>query len=91
MPGTAETIWMDADPKSTYHDLACQCERHCRHCFEDLDQVREVRTRMIARKKMPAAWQLGPRECYCSPYCRGRAKRERAFDRYLSRNSVPQA
>ncbi len=84
----AETIWMYGIPGGSYHDLACECERHCRHCFEDLDAVREVRTRIIAEGTIPAGDQLGSRERYCSHWCRNRAKRERALDRAISANTV---
>lgn len=91
MATAPETIWVYDGWPNSYHDLRCRCDRHCRHCFDDLDQLRVVRAKMIKAGTIPAADQLGPREKYCSPYCRGRAKRERAFDRYVSRNSVPQA
>lgn len=79
----AGTIWQYGVPGG-YHDQACECDRHCRNCFEDLDDVRKVRAQMIANGRIPDADQLGPRERYCSPYCRNRAKRERALDRAIS-------
>jgi hypothetical protein len=80
--GMGETIWMYEVPGG-FHDYRCQCGRHCRNCFEDLDEVRVVRAWMIEAGTIPAADQLGPRERYCSTYCRNRAKRERALDRAL--------
>ena len=78
-----ETIWQ-YDVPGGYHDIRCRCSRHCGNCFDDLDAVREVRAAMIGRSEMPAGWQLGPRERYCSPYCRNAAKRERALDRAIA-------
>lgn len=86
---STETIWMYDTPGSGYHDHArCRCGRHCRNCFEDLDEVRAVRARMIAAGTIPATDRLGPRERYCSPYCRNRAKRDRALDRMLAAGTV---
>lgn len=79
-----ETVWLYSDPKSGYHDTQCHCDRHCRNCFEDLDAIRKVRDRMIAEGTADPADRLGERDRYCSPYCRGRAKRERRVDRILS-------
>jgi hypothetical protein len=73
------------DAASGYHDASrCECEGHCRNCFADLDEIRDVRARMIADGRMPASDQLAARERYCSRYCRGRAQRERALDRAIS-------
>jgi len=79
----AETIWMYGIPGG-FHDYHCQCDRHCRNCFEDLDVVRETRSKMISEGTIPATDQLGPRERYCSSWCRNHAKRERALDRAIS-------
>lgn len=78
------TIWIYDIPGSGYHDYRCECGRHCRNCFADLDEIIEVRARMITDGRIPAADHLGSRERYCSPYCRNRAKRDRALDRALS-------
>lgn len=79
----AGIIWPH-DVPGAYHDAGrCQCNRHCLNCFEDLDKIIPVRARLIAEGHLPASAQIGPRHRYCSPYCRGRAKRERALDRLL--------
>lgn len=78
-----EIAWLDGVPGG-YHAATCQCDRHCRNCLEDLDALHAVRKRMIAAGTIPASDQLGPRERYCSAYCRNRAKRERALDRLLA-------
>jgi hypothetical protein len=85
----AEVKWLDDIPGG-YHDSRCTCDGHCRNCFDDLDQTRRVRQQLIDDRKVPASSRLGSREKYCSPYCRNRAKRERALDRHLNRNAVPQ-
>jgi hypothetical protein len=80
----SEKIW-PYDIPGSYHDVSrCECEGHCGNCFADLDEIRETRARMIADGSIPAGDQLGPRERYCSAYCRGRAKRERALDRAIA-------
>lgn len=79
----SEITWLDDMPGS-YHDIGrCQCNRHCLNCGEDLDQIMPVRATLIAEGHLPPSAQLGPRHRYCSPYCKGRAKRERALDRFL--------
>jgi hypothetical protein len=85
-----ETIWMHDAPGIGYHDMTrCRCDRHCAHCFEDLDMIRELHKKLIAEGRPGApARPLHPRARYCSPYCKGRAKRERAFDRALAAVTV---
>lgn len=82
---TVKKIWPH-DIEGSYHDVSrCECEGHCRNCFADLDEIRDVRAKMIADGRIPASGQLGARERYCSRYCRGRAQRERALDRSLAK------
>ena len=71
----SETIWMDGDPQANYHDLKCACSDHCGQCWEDLIKLR-------------AKGLVGPRERYCSTWCRNHAKRERALDRLLSQGRI---
>ena len=67
-----------------YHDQSCQCDGHCRNCYEDLATLRALHERMIAEDSPAApAKALNVRARYCSPYCRDRAKRDRALDRAL--------
>jgi len=84
------TIWQDGI-EGGYHDTRCQCPDHCLNCFDDLPGVRALRARLCAQDTpgFTEADQLGPRERYCSAYCRGRAKRERALDRRIAQH-VPQ-
>jgi hypothetical protein len=79
------TIWLDDMPGSSYHDQRCPCPGHCGNCWADLAEVRAVQARLIAEHN-PAAPDrpLHPLARYCSPYCRDRAKRERALDRRLA-------
>jgi hypothetical protein len=88
---STETIWMFDEAGSAYHDATrCQCPRHCGNCWADLDQVRAQRADMIARKvagpdgPYTDADRISPRARYCSPYCKGRAKRDRVVDRNLA-------
>ena len=83
---TSPAIWLYDDPANGYHDSTrCQCAGHCRNCFEDLAAIRALHVRLIAdgSPAAPAA-PLHQLARYCSPYCRGRAKRERALDRHLA-------
>lgn len=86
-----ETIWMYGEVGSTYHDGRCQCERHCGNCWADLDDVRAQRDDMIARGVIgpdgpyTEADRLHPLARYCSLYCKGVAKRDRALGRRLAR------
>jgi hypothetical protein len=88
----AGTIWLYDDPSATYHDTRCQCERHCGNCFTDLDQERAQIESMIERGVVgpngpyTAKDRLHPRARYCSPYCKGRAARERKLDRTIAAN-----
>lgn len=70
---TTETLFDAGDDTgnepTSYHDARCQCQRHCENCRRDLDEHGGV--------------NAGPRARYCSTYCKGRAARERAFDRYM--------
>jgi len=85
----SETIWPYDNPRGGYHDTdRCKCDGHCRNCWTDLAESREVIAAMIADGRAPESWRLGPRVQYCSAYCRNRAKRERALDRALSRYQV---
>jgi hypothetical protein len=87
---TAETIWMYGEVGSTYHDGRCKCPRHCGNCRADLDQIRTQLAKMIAEGDMGPNGpytdkdQLHPRARYCSPYCKGVAKRDRAIGRILA-------
>lgn len=87
---STETIWMFDEVGSPYHDARCKCEKHCGNCYADLDQVRAQRDDMIARKvegvngPYTDADRLSPRARYCSPYCKGYAKRDRAYGRNLA-------
>jgi hypothetical protein len=84
-----EVIWLGDDPKSSYHDIErCRCLGHCQNCWEDLATVRRVRDQMIAEGRIPPSDRLSTRALYCSPYCKNRAKRERAFDRALAAFTV---
>lgn len=92
---TAETIWQSDWPESGYHDaMRCRCDGHCRNCFEDLDAVRAQINSMIERGVVGPngpytdADRLHPLARYCSGYCRSRAKRERAIDRFLAAQDV---
>jgi hypothetical protein len=76
------TIWQYG-VEGSYHDGSCPCADHCLNCFDDLPTTREVRAAMIARG-VTSVPPLGPRERYCSPYCRNRAKRDRALSRALA-------
>jgi hypothetical protein len=76
------------DLPGSYHDVGrCGCEGHCLNCFADLAEIRRVRTELIADGRIRSGDQLGPRERYCSGYCRGRAQRERALDRAIAAES----
>jgi hypothetical protein len=83
---SVETIWIYDEVGSTYHDGRCKCPRHCGNCWTDLDQVRAQRADMIARKfdGYTEADRLHPLARYCSPYCKGRAKRDRVVSRNLA-------
>lgn len=93
MSVVAATVWLYDDPSATYHDAnRCKCDRHCGNCFTDLDQERAQIESMIARAVVgpngpyTEANRLHPRARYCSPYCKGRAARERALDRRIREN-----
>lgn len=82
----AAVIWPYDVPDSGYHDTQrCHCDGHCRNCFADLAEIRALHARLIAEQS-PAAPDrpLHPQARYCSEWCRGRAKRERALDRRLT-------
>jgi hypothetical protein len=84
----ATTVWLD-DLPGGYHNIdRCKCDNHCRNCFDDLDSVRAGRAMLIKSGVYKPGDQLGPREKYCSDYCRNRAKRERALDRALAKVTV---
>jgi hypothetical protein len=78
------TVWLYDDPRSGYHDTGCRCDGHCRNCYEDLAAIRALRDRLVAENSPAADRPLHPLARYCSPYCRGRAARERALDRALA-------
>jgi hypothetical protein len=77
--------YLYGDPANGYHDTACGCAGHCLNCWEDLAGIRALHERLIAAGD-PAAppVPLHPLARYCSAYCRGRAKRDRALDRALT-------
>lgn len=80
------TIWPYDIPGSGYHDTQrCRCDEHCRNCFADLPEIRQLHARLIAQGN-PAAPDkpLHPKARYCSAWCRNHAKRERALDRQLT-------
>lgn len=65
------TIWMyGVSEPTSYHDSSCTCVRHCLNCRSDLDGHDGSDPR-------PA------RARYCSDYCKGQMKRERAIDRQI--------
>lgn len=82
------TIWLDGIPGG-YHAAGCPCDRHCLNCWDDLDVLRELHERLIAEGRPGApARPLHPLARYCSDYCRNRAKRDRALDRWLAARSL---
>jgi len=90
----AEPIWLYDDPTTGYHDGRCRCEGHCGNCYEDLAAVRSMRDRLIAAGAVgpngayTADDRLSERARYCSPYCKDRAKRDRAMGRILAKASL---
>jgi hypothetical protein len=88
----SEIIWLDDIPGSNYHADRCPCDGHCGNCWADLAQVRAVAARLAAQGAVGPAGPvvpLHPLARYCSPYCKGRAKRERALDRRLASAARP--
>lgn len=88
MSTAPQTVWLYGIPGG-YHDRTCQCADHCLNCFDDLPAIRAIREQMIYELKIPKRDRLHPRARYCSPYCKGRAKRERALDRALAAITKP--
>jgi hypothetical protein len=75
---------------SGYHDInKCRCDGHCLNCFDDLAGIRAMREQKHAEGLGEYYPLLHPRARYCSPYCKGRAARERALDRRLAAVTVP--
>ena len=80
------TIWLDGIPGG-YHAEGCPCPGHCGNCYDDLAAIRAVGERMAAEGVIGPngpVIPLHPLARYCSPYCRGRAKRDRALDRLFA-------
>lgn len=76
--------WLYDDPETGYHDRSCGCVGHCGNCLADLATIRRDQQKLIDAGKLDRKDKLDHRRRYCCDYCQGRAKRERAFDRYLA-------
>jgi len=77
--------WTYGDPSIGYHDPACPCPRHCGNCLEDLDRIRGDQRKLALTGRL-CGIVLPLRARYCSPYCQGVAKRDRALDRRITAN-----
>jgi hypothetical protein len=76
-------IFLFDDPSASYHSGACRCEHHCGNCRIGLDAVRSDQDALAALGRLTIP-RLHPLARYCSPFCKGVAKRDRALDRRIT-------